>query len=182
MFASNVIREGLRTASTHKAQREALRIVRCVIDESLGPNGLTTAEVFRLASRKPPSSTFEVPSHPKNEGPAPLNLGHPVRSVRYLKKTLLPILEGNRVIRMKQIARAPSPPTSQSSDKVKVAASSPKTWAWIPVDPNTVPKPKIPEPPIGTAVGMGEEDWSHLNSRRRRARIRKTPRAKSIVM
>ncbi|KAM6492334.1 hypothetical protein JOM56_012058 [Amanita muscaria] len=176
--ASKAFREGLRhrrEITIAKATREALRIVQGVLKESLGPNGLTTAEIFNLATRKSPPSFFKPAYLPwTREDARPPNPSHPVRSMRYLKTALLPILEGNGVIRMKPVTRTPVTPSSSSTTSPPSTLSQ-NLFAWIPVDPDTVPKPKIPEPPIelvGSAVGVGE-DWSHLNTRRKRARVEK---------
>ncbi|KAF8621785.1 hypothetical protein AX15_007521 [Amanita polypyramis BW_CC] len=175
------------TTTTIKTVREALRIVQGVLKESLGPtNGLTSSEIFTLATRKPAPS---LPSLSSSSTPPllPPTSEHPVRSLRFLKRAVLPILEGNRVIQMKQIKRISSPLAATSSstsakkgEKQEATSSSAgrKIWAWTPVDPSTVPKPRTPESPkpnLGTAVGIGM-DWSHLNTRRERARAAKVTR------
>ncbi|KAF8636048.1 hypothetical protein AX17_003843 [Amanita inopinata Kibby_2008] len=175
-----------RQETTSTCLREGLRIVKDVIKNNISPSGLTTTEIFRLAVRSQPSPSFEPPFVPENEPPFIPHPYHPVRSVKYLKKKILPVLEGNGVIRMRNVTRNLSPLASASEQDASKAARDASAassarqhiWAWIPVDQRTLPKPKIPQPerPVfGAQVGVGE-DWSHLNRRRQRARVEKVAR------
>lgn len=105
----------------------------------------------------------------------------------FLKRSVLPILEGNKELKIVRTTRIPFNPASVSQPEqgkrkkadahvTTAAAPAPVTvWVWQPVDKSTLPKPKGPSPIkkiFGEDVGVGE-DWSHLNKRRRRARAEK---------
>jgi hypothetical protein len=145
--------------------------------------------------------------------PVPAHPEHPIRSMRYeyfavlymsytntsyssnlssfLKHQVLPIMKGNKEIRLATTTRIPTlaaEPTQQAQAKNKgknkpatstpVATPSPVTVRlWKPV---THPIPKTKEvnwgpyaksfKPVGHEVGVGE-DWGHLNRRRKRTRL-----------
>ncbi|TFK41688.1 hypothetical protein BDQ12DRAFT_678344, partial [Crucibulum laeve] len=168
-----------RTLTNPTALKEGLRIVKTVVATNPSSSGLTTAEIYKLAIQQRPSASFQpwsVPPPPSKitygkggdqriDGPLPPHLEHPIRSMAYLKNTVLPVLEGN-VIQKVEMARK------------KGATSTTSVWKWKAVDKSTLPKPRIPQPPkkiFGSEVGVGE-DWSHLNKRRRRARYGKVRR------
>ncbi|PFH46550.1 hypothetical protein AMATHDRAFT_69584 [Amanita thiersii Skay4041] len=164
------------TLYRNEAVRAGLSLVKKVINANLTPAGLTTTEIYKLVRNEPVSPDFQPPERDYSKtGSQPPHPEHPVRSIRYLKKTLLPMLQGNGLIKMSPVTRT-EPVVVQDKKAGKFGAPSStgqrKVWAWRPLDPNERPKPKIPSPPkrvFGEEVGVGE-DWSHLNSRRRRAR------------
>ncbi|KAF8651618.1 hypothetical protein AX16_004659 [Volvariella volvacea WC 439] len=134
-------------------------------------------------------------------GPLPPHPEHPIRSMKFLKHSILPVLEGNKEIKTVRITRplnAPAPaststPAQASSTSAKgkaktaqgnttsakaAAPSSVTVWAWKPIDKSTLsapPKPKPFKEPFGKDVGVGE-DWSHLNRRRQHSRMDKLRR------
>lgn len=113
-------------------------------------------------------------------------------SVSFLKKSVLPILEGNKELEVVRTTRIPFNPASVQRASVKrknkqqetskaafAAAPAPVTvWVWKTVDKSKIPPPPVTKPlskVFGTEVGVGE-DWSHLSKRRQRARIGKVRR------
>ncbi|KAM6497699.1 hypothetical protein JOM56_005647 [Amanita muscaria] len=84
----------------------------------------------------------------------------------YLKKTLVAILEGNDVLRMKTVTCTPDAPLSSSSMSPPSTLSQ-KLLAWIPVDPSTVLNPRIPEPLkelVASALSTRKFDISMLTA------------------
>ncbi|KAF8881780.1 hypothetical protein BD779DRAFT_1545266 [Infundibulicybe gibba] len=188
------------TLPNRSAVQEGLKIVRRVVSANQNPNGLTTAEIFKFAIKEEIPVGFKhelssirstIPSNGKGQKsalPMPPHPEHPIKSMSFLKKSILPILEGHKELEIVRTARIPFNPSPIRANQVKrkgkeaanaaSAASAPApvtVWAWKPVDPTTIPKPQPPKAPIktfGTEVGVGE-DWSHLSKRRQRARVGK---------
>lgn len=115
----------------------------------------------------------------------------------FLKRSVLPILEGNKeleIVRTTRIPFNPAPAASRAGSKRKgkqeashaalAAAPAPVTvWVWRPVDKSKLPRPRVPKPPpkiFGVEVGVGA-DWSHLSKRRKRARFGKVRRDVSAM-
>lgn len=110
---------------------------------------------------------------------------------RFLKKEILPILEGNKELETIRTTRIPFNPANvthatgkrkgkkDASQTSSAAAPAPVTvWVWKTIDPSTLPKPPAPKvikERFGIEVGVGE-DWSHLSKRRMRARFGKVRR------
>ena len=102
-------------------------------------------------------------------------------SRRYLKTWILPILEGNGIIQMKQVLRQ-STPSAASSEKNKestgvapASSTAPqkteRLWAWVPVDPVEPPQSKG-DPTSKTPAGI-DPTWLNLDSQRKRNRFGK---------
>ncbi|RDB27620.1 hypothetical protein Hypma_003803 [Hypsizygus marmoreus] len=192
------------------ALREGLKIIRNVMDANPSETGWTTAELFKLAIKQPPPPDYKPeirtrkPIYDKKGNQIKIEVDpphpeHPVKSVKFLKRSILPVLEGCKEIKMMRAQRIPFNPAgvardSESKGKGKgkketshassAAPPAPVTvWTWQPIDPNTLPAPPKFKPTrklFGTEVGVGE-DWSHLNKRRERARVGKVRRDVSVM-
>jgi len=100
-----------RDAHAGKVMRDAIGLVKSILDKELTPNGLTTAEIFKLTQQRTPPPDFKpVPL------PCPPNPDSIIRSTTYLKKCILPILEGSGLIRMSFQRRTTDPK---------------ETWVWV---------------------------------------------------
>jgi hypothetical protein len=114
-----------------------------------------------------------------------------------LKKSVLPILEGNKELKIVRTTRIPFNPVSvtphvgnkrkknqEAPHAAKAAPPAPVTvWVWQPVDKSKLPAPPSPKPPrkiFGVEVGVGA-DWSHLSKRRKRSRMGKVRRDVSAM-
>ncbi|KAI6003065.1 hypothetical protein EDD15DRAFT_1459339 [Pisolithus albus] len=148
---------------------------------------LSTQEIFRLANSgnkttQPPSekvaaeNTKRILNFTGYRGVKPPFTGSKIRSVRYLKKVVLPSLANDQ-----EIEKFHSKVESKQSRSADV-------WLWRVKDrtPSAQPQPvamgnttQTPSSGITdltpAAVGVGE-DWSHLNKRRQRAREKKVDR------
>jgi hypothetical protein len=168
-------------------------------------------KALKLPSR--PASNPKTKSGSKRiPAPLPPRPNHPIKSMTcvhnsvcvcfflltpsfacsFLKRSVLPILEGNKELQMVRTTRIPFNPASvasrtggkrkgkqEASHAASAAAPAPVTvWVWKPVDKSKLPRPPAPKPQrkaFGVEVGVGT-DWSHLNKRRRRARVGKVGR------
>jgi len=190
--------------------REGLAIVRQVLTNRSDATGLTTHELFNLAVNQPPSKKIDhEPLSPSSitygkggkariSAPLPPHPEHPVRSLSFLKSSILPILEGQKEIKRYKERRIPfiststvsvSPTGKQNNGKGQQQSSaaqpaSPVTvWVWKPLlyKPKPIKAPRKAKPVLGAEVGVGE-DWSHLNKRRQRARVGKLRRERTKMM
>ncbi|KAK7047804.1 hypothetical protein VNI00_006132 [Paramarasmius palmivorus] len=201
------------------AVREGLRMVRSIMASDTSKDGLTTSQIYQIAVKKKPNAEFKsllkevrlsaakVEQQQATNGqsgslkappPAPPRPLHPLKSMTFLKREVLPILEGNKEITLKRVMRVPTvteqaPETTKASKKTKGkgrnesnanAAPSPvQVYLW-----KNVPKPKKPVQgevnwgPYAKSfkqqwweVGTGE-DLGYLSRRRRRARVDKIGR------
>ncbi|KAF9450194.1 hypothetical protein P691DRAFT_701661 [Macrolepiota fuliginosa MF-IS2] len=187
-------------ASTFKtnAIREGINLVRKILATQDCSKGLTTAELYQLALREAPPQDYKGdlrlrnrPLDTKGISLPPQN-DHPVRSKAFLKRSILPVLQGSKEITKAVANREATTPIPLRGKKGKILArggaqgtahaspSSPviiKAWVWKPFDPADA-KPKtqpIVTAAFGTSVGVGE-DWSHLNKRRQGSREEKVQR------
>jgi len=154
---------------------------------------LTTAEIFNLAVKEPAPVNFEkyeVPTETdvrytkhgrlKSPPPSPPYPEHPVRSIQFLKKQILPVLQGSQEIRMATGKRLLTVETknsqaatkSKGKDRAASALSSTSTVShtvhlWMPGQKQGVKKVPPPNPVFAS------ENWDHLNRRRRQARDEK---------
>lgn len=141
---------------------------------------LSTQDIFRLANgsdatTQPPSAkvaaenTKRILNLTGYRGVKPPFTGSQIRSVRYLKKVVLPSLAND-----KEIEKFHTRTESKQSRTTDV-------WLWRVKDrtPSAQHATKTPSSGITdlppAAVGVGE-DWSHLNKRRQRAREKKVER------
>ncbi|KAK1217179.1 hypothetical protein PQX77_020187 [Marasmius sp. AFHP31] len=127
------------------AIREGLRMLRNVFASDASKEGLTTSELYKLALKEKPGKEFLDSMKQEEKGkarvsatgsstssgvegkevpPTPPNPKHPLKSMTFLKKEVLPILEGNQEIRLAKSTRIPVVPTSE--DTQNVAASKGK--------------------------------------------------------
>lgn len=105
--------------------------------------------------------------------------------VRYLKTWILPILEGNGIIQMKQVLRestpsaaaaAPSEKGKESTNAAPAASSTApqkteRLWAWVLVDPIEVPQSK--QDPTSKTPADIDPILFNLDSQRKRKRFEK---------
>ncbi|KAF5389440.1 hypothetical protein D9757_004396 [Collybiopsis confluens] len=176
------------------AVAHSIPIIRKIITtDHFRTSGLTTAEIFSLALKEPAPINFEkyeVPAETdiryiksgrtKSPPPSPPHPAHPVRSIQFLKKQILPVLQGSREIRMTTGKRlltvtdtktAPAPTKYKGKDR-ETSAPSPVSHTvhlWMPGQKQGVKKivsdSSIP--------AFASENWDHLNKRRRHARDEK---------
>ncbi|OAX40448.1 hypothetical protein K503DRAFT_855324 [Rhizopogon vinicolor AM-OR11-026] len=188
----------------------ARELVRSIIVSSTTP--LSTKDIYHLAVKKTgiqPVSD-ELPEHnvPKRESPTtvrgitrqpstrPPHPEHPVRSLQYLKRVVLPDLVKSkdvekfctkRTLSQAEIEhRLQTVTKAARKEQALLLAASRNTWLWKTSTPPPPPKPSpsstlskselLGLPRLTAAdVGVGE-DWSHLNKRRQRARKGKIER------
>ncbi|KAF8480412.1 hypothetical protein DFH94DRAFT_742660 [Russula ochroleuca] len=183
-----MLAEGLR-AWPKRATKEARNIVLDIIKSQNTP--ISTRDVFKKAVSVPASPAKGEPLSPsaqrlRNLEPAPPHPDHPVRSLTYLKRTVLEDLARTGDIKKVHIKRELSPEEieqrkatmskAQAKKKSVANLSDPvSTWMWQLVDKSNKKssvestKEDEDEGVLGAEVGV-EEDWSHLNKRRQRAR------------
>ncbi|KAF8067885.1 hypothetical protein FPV67DRAFT_1163167 [Lyophyllum atratum] len=181
------------------ALREGVKIVRNILATTPAPTGFTTNELFKLALKEAPPAEYQPPvqptpppvptmhkhkKRPKLEVPEAPHPEHPVRSMSFLKRHILPFLEGQRELKKGLAERVPAHASvAAATKKGKLAqdaaggagSAKAKIWVWQPVDPSTLPPPPAPKEPkvvYGEEVGVGE-DLGHLSKRRERARREK---------
>jgi len=175
--------------------RASIEIVNRVLKSQPGP--LSTKEIYKLALEEKPShlprNIWSATSAPTGVGrqapPQPPNPEHPIRSVRYLKTVVLKSLLSDQKVQKIHTTRTLSDTDlkqrlismTKTARKTKTASLSAPVDAWLwRVRKNSSTRngpEKIEEKEVfGADVGVGE-DWSHLNKRRRRARLGKVTRA-----
>ena len=105
-----------------------------------------------------------------------------LKNIRFLKKDILGSLKASHEIKMVPEARSspiPLPTGSLTKREKKLVRTSTTAWVWKCIPPEDRPKPPPPKPEkfvFGREVGVGL-DTSHLNKRRRIARVGKVSRA-----
>ncbi|KAI0253007.1 hypothetical protein BJV78DRAFT_1198483 [Lactifluus subvellereus] len=183
-----------------QASLEARNIVLGVIKSHNEP--ISTRDLFKKAVNVPPppgangEPLTPWARHLRNTTPAPPYPDHPIRSINYLKHTVLEDLVRTRDVKKVHIKRVLSPAEIEQRKATMSRAQLKKTsvealsqpvssWMWqLVVDKSNEPsssraakKDKREEAALGGAevVGVGE-DWGHLNRRRRRAREEKVAR------
>ncbi|KAI6106581.1 hypothetical protein EDD16DRAFT_1623180 [Pisolithus croceorrhizus] len=147
---------------------------------------LSTQDIFRLANgnatAQPPSAqvaaanTTRILKLTGYRGVKPPFTGSQIRSVRYLKKVVLPSLANDKEIEKfhTKIESKQSRTTDVWLWRVKDRKQSAQSQqATTRNTAETLPPGIADLPPA--AVGVGE-DWSHLNKRRQRAREKKVER------
>jgi hypothetical protein len=188
----------------------ARELVRSIVVSSATP--LSTKDIYSLALKQTaiqPVSN-ESPEHnvPKKEHPTivrgitrqpstrPPHPEHPVRSLQYLKRVVLPDLVNSkkiekfctkRTLSQAEIDHRLQTVTKAARKEQAVLLAAPRnTWLWRMTTPSPLPKP-LPASTLSKSellglprltaadVGVGE-DWSHLNKRRQRARKEKVER------
>jgi len=184
-----------QAAHNKAAISEGLKIVRKVIARDAAKTGLSTADLYRLAVREAPPPTFvlTVPSTDDDAAPeikygksgrrrvpapAPPHPRHPVRSLSFLKHTLLPIIQGERcvkhirekrlVVQSKADLKAAARPARVAKPQQAGANTSAQpvettVWLWQAMKPPPrVVKPAPPPPP-------NVYDFSHMKASKRKA-------------
>ncbi|KAI0337643.1 hypothetical protein BDW22DRAFT_1433176 [Trametopsis cervina] len=167
---------------TRAPTRDALHIVKTVLARHTNP--IRIQDLYKQALKEPctpPGGSVAIETasgviHPPQD--------HAVRSMRYLKQVLLPVLASqNHVVQVRV------KPTVNAQDRAQMLAKMNKTqrrsaavkaatlgyFGWKVKEPSTPPPPRAPRAVFGEIVGVGE-DWSHLNKRRQRARTEKVSR------
>ncbi|KAG1881929.1 hypothetical protein C8R48DRAFT_682777 [Suillus tomentosus] len=189
----------------------ARELVRSIVVSSTTP--LSTKDIYNLALKQKaiqPVSDASAPQHnvPKKEHPTvvrgmtrqpptrPPHPEHPVRSLQYLKRVVLPELVNSkkvekfcakRTLSQAEIDHRLQTVTKAARKEQAVLLAAPRnTWLWRMATPPPPPKP-LPASTLSKSellglprltaadVGVGE-DWSHLNKRRQRARKEKVER------
>ncbi|KAI9507829.1 hypothetical protein F5148DRAFT_1201424 [Russula earlei] len=172
---------------------EARKIILGVIKSHNAP--ISSRELFEKAVKvpAPPRENGEQPltpwaRHLRNSKPAPPYPDHPIRSLKYLKGTVLENLVRTGDIKKVHVKRVLSPEEIERRKATMSKAQLRKTsdaalaqpvsaWLWQLVDES-----RGRSSSAGTteedekAVGGAGEDWGHLNRRRRRARGDKVKR------
>ncbi|KAI9462790.1 hypothetical protein BJY52DRAFT_1146348 [Lactarius psammicola] len=177
-----------------QASSEARNLVLEVLKSHSEP--LSTRELLEKVVKIPPPPVTSVePLTPwarylKNTKPAPPYPDHPVRSLSYLKRTILEDLVRTRDVKKVHIKRVLTPAeieqrasTMSIAQLKKMSAESlsqpVSTWMWQLVDKSAKPiresKDEDAKVEFGAEVGVGK-DWGHLNRRRRRVREEKVAR------
>ncbi|KAI0075989.1 hypothetical protein K474DRAFT_1708592 [Panus rudis PR-1116 ss-1] len=168
---------------THFPTKRALDIVRNIV--AANPEPLTTHELWKLVVREeaPQHGTSIKVDHTQATSTEPPYPSHEIRSISYLKHTVLPELmrrdELKKVHTVRTLTQEEIEQRLKNLSKHARQASKLTTttdvWKWQRKTPAPPPAPR-PEPEVfGKEVGVGE-DWSHLNKRRRRAREEKVER------
>ncbi|KAG1744306.1 hypothetical protein EDB19DRAFT_1849700 [Suillus lakei] len=188
----------------------ARELVRGIVVSSTTP--LSTKDIYNLALKQTAIQLVsnELPEHnvPKKEYPTivrgitrqpstrPPHPEHPVRSLQYLKRVVLPDLVNTREVEkfctkqtlsQAEIDHRLQTVTKAARKEQAVLLAAPRnTWLWRMTAPPPPPKP-LPASTLSKSellglprftaadVGVGE-DWSHLNKRRQRARKEKVER------
>ncbi|TFY82144.1 hypothetical protein EWM64_g1872 [Hericium alpestre] len=166
-----------------QATSEARAIVRSIISSS--PTPLSTRDIFSAAVKIPAKSASTKNSKFITDkmalAPYP---DHPIRSMGYLKHTVLPDLAAAKEIEKVHVkldgshAEAEQQPAPTSKSSAKHATHAPSraagdAWLWK-LKTSQPPPSKAPKPedPLVEAAGVNE-DYGHLNKRRQRARKEK---------
>jgi len=175
-----------------RALSEGIKIVRGILKSNQFPNGFSTSQLFRVAVQQPPPPDF--PAYPYT-GPMPIvkpnkdrfakakpvvpwappHPEHPIRSIRFLKREVLPVLAKSHEIKM--VKQSPSTAVDDMV-KVKRGRESGVEFVWQVADPNDIPPrpvPKLAKEVVGKEVGVNV-DYQHLNRRRQNARVGKITR------
>ncbi|KAJ7723418.1 hypothetical protein B0H16DRAFT_1895848 [Mycena metata] len=185
----------LAQASHNKAAlSEGLKIVRKVIARDAKKIGLSTTELYKLSIREPPPPTYSRSIAAREEHdedtvpevkygkagrrraapPVPPHPRHPVRSISFLKHSILPIIEGEQYVRhireTRLVTRAadksrPAPRGSKQQPASAARGSPVETMVWLwrsATPPKRVEKPPVPRPPI-------VYDCSHMKASKRKA-------------
>ncbi|KAF8699399.1 hypothetical protein AX14_000976 [Amanita brunnescens Koide BX004] len=155
---------------------QAIRAVKDVVLKNITPQGLTTAEIFKLTQTMQNPPQFRPALLPKNAAPPPFPRKL-IRSQAYLKRWVLPILEGDGTIRTQQVLRQTtlSDAPSEKGKGAAPASSGPRQkteriWAWV-ADPISLPESKdsedqSPETPVDV-----DPQWYNLKSHPKRFRF-----------
>ncbi|KAK7046866.1 hypothetical protein R3P38DRAFT_2607960 [Favolaschia claudopus] len=181
-----------QAAHNKAAVREGLKIVRKVIARDAVKTPLSTATIYKLAVREPPPPTFALTIPESDEttqveylksgrrrtpAPNPPHPRHPVRSLSFLKHSLLPIIAGERRVqhvretrlvvhqsKAEQKAAAargnkqPTPSTKKSAEPVQTMV-----WLWQ----ATKPPSRVVKPT--ESVRTNVYDYSHMKASKRKA-------------
>ncbi|KAF7334250.1 hypothetical protein MSAN_02386400 [Mycena sanguinolenta] len=182
-----------QAAHNKVAIREGLKIVRKVVARDAVKTPLSTADLYKLVLREAPPPTFAstIPEdddsvHAIKYGKsgrrripatAPPHPRHPVRSMSFLKRTILPIMVGERCIRhvrekrLVMQSKADLKGRSVRGGAKQQAASSASTqpvealiWLWQASKPP--PRVEKPAPPPSPDV----YDFSHMKASKRKVR------------
>jgi hypothetical protein len=183
-----------QAAHNKAAISEGLKIVRKVIARDAVKTPLSTADLYKLVVREAPPPTFvnTIPSEDDSTpavkygksgrrripAPAPPHPRHPVRSMSFLKRTLLPIIVGERSVKhvreTRLVLQSKVDPKARSARGAKqqqqaAANTSAKQpvetmiWLWQASKPG--PRVEKPAPPPRPNV----YDFSHMKASKRKA-------------
>jgi len=187
----------LAQATHNKAAiSEGLKIVRKVIARDAAKTPLSTADLYKLAIREAPPPTFvlTIPAEDHDSTPeikygrsgrrritppAPPHPRHPVRSISFLKHTLLPIIEGERCVKhvrekrlvvqskaeMKAQARPARGAKQPAAGNAPAQPVETMVWLWQAMKPPPRVANAKPAPPPRPNV----YDCSHMKQSKRKA-------------
>ncbi|KAJ6469521.1 hypothetical protein C8R45DRAFT_433471 [Mycena sanguinolenta] len=182
-----------QAAHNRAAIREGLKIVRKVVARDAVKTPLSTSDLYKLVLREAPPPTFAsaIPEdddsvHAIKYGksgrrripaPAPPHPRHPVRSLSFLKRTLLPIMVGERCVRhvrekrlvmqSKADLKARSVRAGAKQQTGSNASAQPVEaliWLWQASKPP--PRVETPAPPPSPDL----YDFSHMKASKRKVR------------
>ncbi|KAF5350968.1 hypothetical protein D9756_008352 [Leucocoprinus leucothites] len=183
-------------AQTH-AVREGIKIVRGLFKQHDFRQGVSTADLYKLAAEVPPPQGFKGdPRLVEGSGGIkgivlPPNNDHPIRSKVFLKRTILPALVGCGEIKKVGVNREITAPvlkrkkgrvmTRATTESASASPENPitvKAWVWRPVteEERFVYEVHEEDKFLYTRPPVQAEDISHLNKRRQRSREESKPR------
>ncbi|KAH8083304.1 hypothetical protein BXZ70DRAFT_910651 [Cristinia sonorae] len=160
------------------ASRAARKLVSSVIASQSTP--ITTQQLYKLVVQEEYKAAGRTPphiGHAQNTSTKPPHPSNIIRSMSYMKNVVLQdLLERKevqkvhtiRTLSKEEIEMRLKSMTKAARRNAEVATTA-DTWLWKPRTPPAKVEPKPPKPRFGIEVGV-EEDWSHLNKRRQRAR------------
>ncbi|KAJ7253664.1 hypothetical protein B0H12DRAFT_1233547 [Mycena haematopus] len=173
---------------------EGLKIVRKVIARDAVKTPLSTADLYKRVLREAPPPTFSstitseddesVPATKYGKSgrrripaPAPPHPRHPVRSMSFLKRTLLPIIAGERCVKHVRETRLVTQSKVDSKARsarggakqqaaANTSAETVETLIWLWQASKPPPRVEKPAPPAPPYV----YDFSHMKASKRKAR------------
>ncbi|KAJ3547232.1 hypothetical protein NM688_g5423 [Phlebia brevispora] len=165
-------------AFVHRALPEALDIVRSVV--SAHPAPLRTKELYSLALKQPVEGKVQHILRPElvdpKDTPLPPHAEHPIRSMSYLKRVVLPVLAKENFVKKVHSVRqmtteeiAALKTTPSKSARKTAEQGVVHEWSWALKGPMPIQKPQPPKTIDPKEIAFGG-DISHLSKRRQRSR------------
>ncbi|KAJ4468297.1 hypothetical protein J3R30DRAFT_3560747 [Lentinula aciculospora] len=172
-MSTTILRSALPQSPRSTIVSQSLSIIRKLIaTEEFRVGGLTTAEMYRLALKEVPPPNFEKyqvrdngdteiqytkSGQRKTPPPNPPHMEHPIRSMRFLKTQLLPILEGLKEIRMttgKRFHAIPEAKPDLGKTKTKATKGKGKGNGKTGVDGHSILSSSSPVAPVSHTVHL----------------------------
>ncbi|KAJ3563124.1 hypothetical protein NP233_g9140 [Leucocoprinus birnbaumii] len=188
------------TLSQTNAVREGVKIVRELFKKNDFRQGVSTADLYKLALKQPiPQGFVGDPRLVAGSGgikgiSLPPQNEHPVRSMSFLKRTILPALVGCGEIKKVGVTTTVTAPVERTikrkkgktsikptSESAKASPENPVTvraWVWRPLTEGErfVYENEEEDKYLYTRTPLQAEDISHLSPRRQRSREDKQPK------